>query len=217
MNLVIAKNWLPIAHVFLDTGDVESGMCSHYHKSFYEVPKFIRLEDNDLQTVKGTTTFHSVRNTGIPGIIEVWESSCFCEPCFLGEAGECKNKDLVKPYRWAKVCESNDGIPTETLENKLWNNYRSVKYKLCKLRYLPSNRIVRKRNVKLQDVKFKIARKRAQNATKFNKSIKQKANQVTLNKNPVKRNETGLEPSAPTTSIVSNDHQINDESVAKKT
>ena len=201
---------------FLDTGDVEGGMCSHYRKSFYEVPTFIRSEDNDLQTVKGTTTFHSVRNTGIPGIIEVRESSCFCEPCFLGEAGECKNNHLVKPYRWAKVSENNDGVPTETLENKLWNNYRSVKYKLCNLRYLPRNRTVRKRNVKLQDVKFKIARKRVRNATKFNKSIKQKANKVALNKNPVKRNEMGLEPSAPTTSIVSNDHQINDESDAKK-
>ena len=76
----------------LSTGDVKGGMCCHCRRSFYEVPTFTRLEDNDLQTVKGTTTFHSVRNTGIPGIIEVRESSCFCEPCFLSVDGECKNK-----------------------------------------------------------------------------------------------------------------------------
>ena len=58
------------SHV-LSTSDVKGGMCCHYCRSFYEVPIFTRLEDNDLQTVKGTTTFHSVRNTGIPGIIEV--------------------------------------------------------------------------------------------------------------------------------------------------
>ena len=116
------------SHV-LSTDDVKGGMCSNYHRSFYEVPAFSRLDDNNLHTVKGTAIFHSVRNTGIPGIIEVRESSCFCEPCFLGDAGDCKNKHLVKPFRWAKVCESNDNAPVETLENKLWSNYSSVKYK----------------------------------------------------------------------------------------
>ena len=117
----------------LSTGDVKGGMCSHYHRSFYEVPAFSHLDDNDLHTVKGTATFHSVRNTGIPGIIEVRESSCFCKPCFLGDAGDCKNKHLVKPFRWATVCESNDNAPVETLENQLWSNYSSVKYKLGKI------------------------------------------------------------------------------------
>ena len=85
-------------------------MCSHYRRSFYEVPAFSHLDDIDLHTVKGTATFHSVRNTGIPGIIEVRESSCFCEPCFLGDAGDCKNKHLVKPFR------CNDNASVETLE-----------------------------------------------------------------------------------------------------
>ena len=74
MSLVIVKNWLPTVHMFLSTGEVKGGMCSHYRKSFYEVPTFIRVDDNDLQTVKGTTTFHSVRNTSIPGTIEVREN-----------------------------------------------------------------------------------------------------------------------------------------------
>ena len=139
------------------------------------MPTFTRLENNDLQTVKGTTTFHSVRNTGIPGIIEVRESSCFCEPCFLSVDGECKNHHLVKPYRWAKVCENTDNVCTEILENKLWRNYHSVKYKLGKIRYFSANRKFRKPSSKLQEIKFKIAKKKVQNAKRFNKSIVQPA------------------------------------------
>ena len=151
------------SHV-LSTNDVKGGMCCHYRRSFYEVPTVTRLEDNDLQTVKGTTTFHSVRNTGIPGIIEVRESSCFCEPCFLSVDGECKNKCLGKLYRWAKVCENTDNVCTEILENKLWRNYHSVKYKLGKIRYFSANRKFRKPSSKLQEIKFKIAKKKVQNA-----------------------------------------------------
>ena len=186
----------------LDTGEVKRGMCGHYRKSFYEVLKFSHSEDNDLQTVKGTTTFHSIRNTGIPGIIEVRESSCFCEPCFLGEDGECKNKHLVKPYRWAKVCDNNEDAPAETLENKLWkNNYSSVKYKHCKIRYFKRKTAIGKSASKVQSVKFKIAKKRVRNAKKFNKSNVNLAKKCTPSKNAVKRNDRLKETAAATSTI----------------
>ena len=50
------------------------------------------------ETVKGTLSFHSVCNVGIPGIIEVHESSCFCEVCFVNESGQCKNAHLVEDF-----------------------------------------------------------------------------------------------------------------------
>ena len=171
----------------LSTNDVKGGMCSHYRRSFYEVPAFNHLDDNDFHTVKGTATFHSVRNTNIPGIIEVRESSCFCKPCFLGDAGDCKNKHLVKPFRWAKVCESNDNAPVETLENQLWSNYSSVEYKLGKIRYLNTKSKVGKISSKLQALKFKIARKRVWNAKKFNKSSVPPEKKVAVNENSMKR------------------------------
>lgn len=186
----------------LGTGDVRGGMCSHYRKSFYEVPKFSRLDDNDLQTVKGTTTFHSVRNTGIPGIIEVRESSCFCEPCFLGVDGECKNKHLVKPFRWAKVCQSNDNVPTEIFKNKLWNNNSSIKYKLGKIRHFPTTRKVREPSSKLVALKFKIAKKKLQKAKKFNKAIVQPGKKVAVTEKAVKRNVSRKEQTAGTSSKV---------------
>ena len=47
---------------------------------------------------------HSIRNVGItPGIIEVRESSCFCEVCFANESGECKNSHLVEDFAWATL------------------------------------------------------------------------------------------------------------------
>ena len=82
--------------------------------------------DSQTQTVKGTLCFHSVHNTGIPGIVEVCESSCYCEPCFLNVPGECKNWKLVNNFAWASVYKKPD--ISGHVENKLWNGF-SLPYK----------------------------------------------------------------------------------------
>ena len=65
--------------------------CCHWQRHYFEVSQ-INHDDNTVsRTVKGTMSLHSVRNVGVRGIIEVRESSCFCEVCFLNEEGECKN------------------------------------------------------------------------------------------------------------------------------
>ena len=82
---------------YLKMGDNSRGICCHYHRQFYKVSNIVCVEDtDDICTIRGTLGFHSVRNTGTPGVIEVHASSCFCEPCFLDTPGKCRNKRLVK-------------------------------------------------------------------------------------------------------------------------
>ena len=80
-----------------------------------------RDENTVSRTVKGTLTLHSVRNVGVRGIIEVHESSCFCEVCFLNAKGECKNRKLVEDFAWASLYKNL--YIEENFENKLWDAY----------------------------------------------------------------------------------------------
>ena len=114
----------------LTVGDHDRGMCCHYHRYYYEVSNIERNGDPDVRTVRGTRSFHSVRNTKIPGLIEVRASSCFCEPCFLNVPGECKNKRLVKPFEWvclykAKSEKAKFSKSITMLDNRLWSGTSS--------------------------------------------------------------------------------------------
>ena len=132
---------------YLTLGDHKRGMCCHYHKYYYELSNIVRVEDDDICTIKGTLGFHSVRNTGIPGHIEVRESSCFCEQCFLGSPGECRNKRLVKSFRWASLYKVNSAKARKigkTLQNVLWKGTSS--------KYIHvQSRFPKKRTVRLKD------------------------------------------------------------------
>ena len=75
----------------------------HLQRHYFEVSSIKHDENIDCKTVKGTLSFHSVRNAGVPGIIAVHESSCFCEPCFLNDPGNCKNSQLVERFALASV------------------------------------------------------------------------------------------------------------------
>ena len=81
----------------------DDAMCCHWQWHYFEVSDINRDESTKCETVKGTLNFHSVHNVGIPGIIEVRESSCFCEVCFLNESGQCKNAQLVEDFAWASL------------------------------------------------------------------------------------------------------------------
>ena len=78
----------------------KSGMCCHWQRHYFEVSNILRDDTTSSETVEGTWSFHSVCNVGVPGIIEVRESSCFCEICFLNEKGKCRNAALVQPFAW---------------------------------------------------------------------------------------------------------------------
>ena len=95
--------------------------CCHWQRHYFHVSQINRDKIIDPKTVKGTLTLHSVRNVGLPGVIEVRESSCFCEICFLNEPGECKNARLVEDFAWASLYK-NKKIE-HNFENKLWDTY----------------------------------------------------------------------------------------------
>ena len=94
----------------LTKGEPEKGMCQHYQRHFFYVSDIDRSIKLSPQTVQGTQKFHSVQNTGEQGIVEVRESSCFCEPCYLNEPGECKNINLVCPFEWVSVYKSTHKV-----------------------------------------------------------------------------------------------------------
>ena len=110
-------------------------MCCHWQRHYFEVSNINRDESIKCETVKGTLSFHSVHNVGIPGIIEVRESSCFCEVCFVNESGQCKNAHLVEDFAWVSLYK-NWQIE-DNLENKVWECY-SVPYRYAKKNILKS-------------------------------------------------------------------------------
>ena len=81
----------------------DDAMCYHWQWHYFEVLNINCDEILKCETVKGTLSFHSVCDVGIPGIIEVRESSCFCEVCFFSESGQCKNGYLVEDFAWASL------------------------------------------------------------------------------------------------------------------
>ena len=95
--------------------------CCHWQRHYFDVSQINRDESRASSTVKGTLTLHSVHNVGVQGLIEVRESSCFCEVCFLNAQGECKNQRLVEDFAWASLYK-NVNI-AENVENKLWDTY----------------------------------------------------------------------------------------------
>ena len=103
--------------------DSETEICCHYRRAYFHISDINHEGDTDsqTQTVKGTLCFHSVCNTGIPGIVEVHESSCYCEPSFLNVPGECKNRKLVNNFAWASLYKKPD--ISGHVKNKLWNGF----------------------------------------------------------------------------------------------
>ena len=76
----------------------DDAMCCHWQWNYFEVSNINHDKILKCETVKGTLSFHSVHNVGIPGIIEVHKSSCFCKVCFFNESGQCKNGHLVEDF-----------------------------------------------------------------------------------------------------------------------
>lgn len=144
---------------FLTVGnDDKPGFCCHYRKSFYLVNDINREHDNDLVAVKGTLGLHSVRNTGIPGIIEVRESSCFCEICFLNVPGECKNKGLVKDFRWTCLSKRLSSVPRMTVNNVHWQKSSE--------KYVPPKKTIIKRRLVRKKTVLRYVKKKVKNAKK---------------------------------------------------
>ena len=160
------------SHEFSDAGDVvhycdlklqvhndNHAMCCHWQRHYFEVSNTNHDESMKCETVKGTLSFHSVCNVGILGIIEVHESSCFCEVCFVNESGQCKNAHLVEDFAWALLYK-NWQIE-DNFENKLWECY-SVPYRYAKKNILKSKPKRQISNIKNRKKNFKVGKRRLQ-------------------------------------------------------
>ena len=137
----------------------KSGMCCHWQRHYFEVSNILRDDTTSSETVEGTRSFHSVRNVGVPGIIEVRESSCFCEICFLNEKGKCRNAALVQPFAWTSLYKNH--TIEENFKNKLWEGY-SIEFKYVKknmFRPKPRNPHL-SYNIKKRNLTTKSAKKR---------------------------------------------------------
>ena len=113
----------------LNVDNDKSGMCCHWQCHYFEVSNILRYDTTSSETVKGTWSFHSVCNAGVPGIIEVQKSSCFCEICFHNKKGECRNAALVQPFAWTSLYKNH--TIEENFKNKLWEGY-SIEFKYVK-------------------------------------------------------------------------------------
>ena len=131
-------------------------MCCHWQWHYFEVSNINCDESIKCETVKGTLNFHSVCNVGIPGIIEVHESSCFCEVCFVNESMQCKNAHLVEDFAWASLYK-NQQIE-DNLENKVWECY-SVPYRYTKKNIVKSKPKRKISNIKNRNKNSKVGKK----------------------------------------------------------
>ena len=131
-------------------------MCCHWQWHYFEVSNINRDESIKCETGKGTLNFYSVHNVGIPGIIEVRESSCFCEVCFVNESGQCKNAHLVGYFAWASLYKNRQ--IKDNLENKVWECY-SVPYRYAKRNILKSKPKRKISNIKNRNKNSKVGKK----------------------------------------------------------
>ena len=157
------------SHEFSDAGEVvyycdlklqvynnNHAMRCHWQRHYFEVWNISHDESMKCETVKGKLSFHSV---GIPGIIEVPESRCSCEVCFVNESGQCKNAHLVEDFAWASL-HKNQQIK-DNFENKLWECY-SVPYRYAKKYILKSKPKRQISNIKNRKKNFKVGKRRLQ-------------------------------------------------------
>ena len=128
-------------------------MCCHWQRHYFEESVINHDVTMKCETIKDTLRFHSVRNVGTPGIIEVRESSCFCKVCFANESGECKNSHLVEDFAWATLYK--DQQIEDKFENKIWEGY-SVPYRYLKTNILKSRPERQISNVKIRKKKSKV-------------------------------------------------------------
>ena len=91
---------IPNAHALADICksqlEIESpvGACNHYQQHFFFIESIDRSTTVEANTLQDTGKVHNIQSVGIPGILEVWGSSCACENCRMGQ-GECKNRHFV--------------------------------------------------------------------------------------------------------------------------
>ena len=126
-------------------------MCCHWQRHYFEVLNINSDESMKYETVKGTLSFYSVSNVGIPGITEVHESSCFCKCALLMNLASAKMHFLVEEFAWASLYKNRQ--IEDNFENKLCY---SVPYRYAKKNILKSKPTRQISNIKNRKKNFKV-------------------------------------------------------------
>ena len=91
--------------------DTESS-CLHSKRTFFYIDNIPRQSgsDENLLTVKGTQSYHSVRSVS-PGIVQMRKLACFCKSCLADDGSRCENLSTVgmwetKHIQRKKTCQS---------------------------------------------------------------------------------------------------------------
>ena len=154
--------------------------CQHYRRHYILIKEIPRPERTvEPITVMKTMKIHSIRSTGIPGVIEKQELSCMCDVCL--EGGEkCQNSHLV--LGWTTVDLFNR--KGEDFENTHWPKVHNTRKEGDKR----SN--IRRKKTTVVDVDTSIRTKR-KNQEKVNQHVSQEVRKRnTCNKSGKKKKES---------------------------
>ena len=99
------------------------GKCSHKRRHFFAVNEVRRDVNTDVASpIVGTQKIHCIRNTGMPGIVEVRTNSCCCPACFNNE-GECLNKKHVDKFVRVNIHGTHQTLRDfREVSNQLWRD-----------------------------------------------------------------------------------------------
>ena len=68
------------------------GKCIHFFQKAIFVTDIDRTEDISAVTTTGSSSFSTVRSTGVPFVLEARNVACLCPHCLFGDTCACPNK-----------------------------------------------------------------------------------------------------------------------------
>lgn len=77
---------------------------------FIEPGKIVRNDNRRIDTVKGTMTIHSTKNTGVPYTMESRPLSCFCEFCKNQNGDKCDSLRYVGNWSLVQLKQSKNKL-----------------------------------------------------------------------------------------------------------
>ena len=106
-------------------GPENDGMCVHKRRHFYVVNDIRRdMTTESAMTIKGTQKIHCIRNTGVPGVVEVRQNSCFCAHCTHGNEMQCDQTSHVHKFLRANIYgKDQPKMDFRTCVNTLWGDH----------------------------------------------------------------------------------------------
>lgn len=111
----------------LESKNASEKGCQHYSVSVHYTGKVQRGKKPSALTLDRTRDISQLRNTGVPGVVQIRHVSCSCRSCRLGIAG-CTNESYVKPWQTFPCDSKAEKADYSAVGNKLWDEFSMLKY-----------------------------------------------------------------------------------------